>query len=224
MGDPLNRSHGRRKKRVVLWEGEDSMNRSLFVRLGMVACLALLLPSTALCSWQVDANVGAGIPTGTFGDFFKSGLLVGGSVGYVSAPFEFGVDASYLKNDPSDSYQSELDALGAEGDAKFLQYGVHARWMSQQGMLSPYLGAGVGMYNLKDQYQEGGTSVDVEDTQVGVHGNAGLNYWAGRSWGLGLDASYHVAFTDESLFAYDKASFFSIAAGLRFRFTPGTTQ
>jgi hypothetical protein len=51
-----------------------------------------------------------------------------------------------------------------------------------------------------------------------------LNYWAGRSWGLGLDGSYHVAFTDDELFPYDKASFVGVAAGLRFRFSPGTSQ
>ena len=199
------------------------MARSI-VRLGIVALVATLLPSTALCSWLVDANVGAGMPTGEFGDFFKSGLLVGGSVGYEIAPFEIGADMSYLKNDPSDDYQSSLDAVGAEADAKFLQYGVHARWMAQQGTINPYLGVGLAAYNLKDQYQQNGTSVDVDETQVGVHGNAGLNYWMGRSWGLGLDASYHVAFTDDSLYPYDKASFVAVAAGLRFRFSPGATQ
>ena len=193
------------------------------VRLGIVASFAMLLPSTALSSWLVEGNVGAGMPTGSFGNYFKSGLLVGGSVGYVAAPFELGVDVSYLKNDPSSDYQNSLDALGAQADAKFFEYGVHARWMSQQGMINPYFGAGIAAYNLKDRYEEGGTRVDVEDTQIGVHGNAGVNYWVGRSWGLGLDGAYHVAFTDNSLFAYDKASFFALAAGLRFRFS-GASQ
>ena len=199
------------------------MARSI-ARFGIAALVAMLLPSTAFSSWLVEGNVGAGMPTGKFGDFFKSGLLVGGSVGYMVAPFEIGADLSYLKNDPSDDYQSALDEVGAQADAKFMQYGVHARWMAQQGTLNPYFGVGVAAYNLKDRYEENGTHVDVEDTQFGVHGNVGLNYWVGRAWGLGLDGSYHVAFTDDSLFPYDKATFVGVAAGLRFRFSPGTSQ
>ena len=77
------------------------MARSI-ARFGIAALVAMLLPSTAFSSWLVEGNVGAGMPTGKFGDFFKSGLLVGGSVGYMVAPFEIGADLSYLKNDPSD--------------------------------------------------------------------------------------------------------------------------
>ena len=196
----------------------------IIIRLGIAVLIAMLLPSAAFSSWLVEGNVGAGMPTGDFGDFFKSGLLVGGSVGYVSAPFEIGVDVNYLKNDPTDDYQAALDVVGAEADAKFLQYGVHARWMSPQAMLSPYFGVGLAAYNLKDRYEENGVHVDVDETQMGVHGNAGVNYWVGTSWGLGLDAAYHVAFTDEDLYPYDQASFFAIAAGLRFRFAPGASQ
>jgi Outer membrane protein beta-barrel domain len=194
--------------------------------LALVAVLVLaLIPRPGTCSWLIGANAGVGIPTGSFSDYFKSGLLIGGSVGYVSTPFEIGADASWQKNNPSDDYQAALDLASADGEAQFLQYGVHANWMpSTSGSVSPYLGVGLGLYHLKDKYEDPSGTADITDTPIGVHGAAGLNYWVGRTWGLGADVSYHAAFVDEDKFPYDTASYFAIQGGLRFKLTPSSSQ
>jgi opacity protein-like surface antigen len=174
-------------------------------------------------AWLVDANAGAGIPTGDLGDLFGTGLLVGASVGYLSSPFEIGVDVSWLQNDMSGDWEEELSSIGAEDEVQFFQYGVHARWMSpNQSSLSPYLGVGLGGYNIKESYQEPGLTDEPSETVLGVNLRGGVNYWINQALGIGADLSYHVAWLDEDETGFPEefgstAQFIGVALGLRWR-------
>src|SRR5688572_22879086 len=144
------------------------------VLLVLLSAVVLVSPTQGSATWLLEANAGVGMPQGDFGDFWGSGLLVGGSVGYLSAPFEIGADVNFLSNDPSDDYQSALDAIDAENEVSFVQYGVHARWMpTMQGSLSPYLGVGVAAYKIQDEWEEPGFSEEISSTSLGVNVKGG---------------------------------------------------
>lgn len=189
------------------------------VLLVLLFSFVLAAPTTASATWLLEANAGVGMPQGDFGDFWGSGLLIGGSVGYLSAPFEIGADVNFLSNDPSDDYQSDLDVLGAEEEISFVQYGVHARWMPpMQGSLSPYLGVGLAAYNIKDDLEGPGVSEEISTTSLGVNVKGGANFWLGPAFGLGADVTYHAVWPDEEELGHDNASFIGLQAGLRYKF------
>jgi opacity protein-like surface antigen len=189
----------------------------------LLSAVVLASPTPSSATWLLEANAGVGLPQGDFGDFWGSGLLIGGSVGYLSAPFEIGADLNFLSNDPSDDYQALLDGVDAEDEFSFVQYGVHARWMpTMQGSVSPYLGVGLAMYSLKEEYAEPGFSEELSSTDLGVNVKGGANVWLGPSFGLGADVTYHAVWPDEDEIGHDNASFLGIQAGLRYKFgVPG---
>jgi opacity protein-like surface antigen len=196
------------------------------VLLTVLCALALIAPTRSPAEWLLEGNAGVGMPTGDFGDDWGSGLLVGASLGYLSAPFEIGADVSWLQNDPAGEYADFLETIDGEGEFTFVQYGVHARWMSpNQSSLSPYVGVGVAAYSLKDELEDldqPDESDELSSTAMGVNIKAGANYWFNPAWGLGLDVAYHAVWPDEDEMIYDNASFIGIQAGLRYKI--GGTQ
>jgi opacity protein-like surface antigen len=188
------------------------------ILLVFLSAAVLASPTPSSATWLLEANAGVGMPQGDFGDFWGSGLLIGGSVGYLSAPFEIGADVNFLSPDPSDDYQADLDLIDAEDEFSFVQYGVHARWMPpMQGSLSPYLGVGLAAYNLKEDYEEPGFSEELSTTSLGVNLKGGANFWLGPAFGLGADVTYHLVWPDEEELGHDNASFIGLQAGLRYK-------
>jgi opacity protein-like surface antigen len=193
------------------------------VLLAVLCALTLAAPSPGSAEWLLEGNAGVGMPQGDFGDFWGSGLLVGASLGYLSAPFEIGADVSWLSNDPSGDYEEELELIGGEDEFSFMQYGVHARWMSpSQSSLSPYFGVGIAAYNLQEDYEEPGFAEELSTTAMGVNVKAGANYWFNPAWGIGADVAYHAVWPEEEDIGHDNASFLGIQAGLRYKI--GGTQ
>jgi opacity protein-like surface antigen len=185
----------------------------------LLSVLVLASPSSTSATWLLEANAGVGIPQGDFGDFWGSGLLIGGSLGYLSAPFEIGADINFLSSDPSGDYEDELELIDAEDEFSFMQYGVHARWMpTMEGSLSPYLGVGLAAYNLKEDYTEPGFSEELSNTSLGVNFKGGANFWLGPAFGIGADLTYHAVWPDEDEIGHDNASFLGLQAGLRYKF------
>ena len=186
--------------------------------LALVFALILASPGTGYAAWLVEANAGVGLPQGDFGDYWASGLLIGGSVGFLKAPFEIGADLNFLSNDPSDDYQASLPS-DTNDEFSFVQYGIHARWMPpMQGALSPYLGVGVAAYNLKEDYEDPLFSEEYSTTAMGVNFKGGTNYWFGPAFGFGADVTYHAVWPDENDIGHDNASFLGLQAGLRYKF------
>lgn len=188
------------------------------VLLAVLCALTLAAPSPGSAEWLLEGNAGVGMPTGDFGDFWGSGLLVGASLGYLSAPFEIGADVSWLSNDPTGDYADGLESINAEDEFSFIQYGVHARWMSpSQSSLSPYVGVGLAAYSLKEDYEEPGFAEELTNTALGVNVKAGANYWFNPAWAIGADVAYHAVWPDEDEIGHDNASFIGIQAGLRYK-------
>ena len=193
------------------------------ILLAVLCSVTIAMPAPSAAEWLLEGNAGVGMPMGDFGDFWGSGLLVGASLGYLSAPFEIGADVSWLQNDPSGDYADQLELIGADDEFSFMQYGVHARWMSpSQSALSPYFGVGLAAYSLSEDYEEPGFAEELSTTALGVNVKAGANYWFNPAWGLGLDAAYHAVWPEEEDIGHDNASFLGIQAGLRYKL--GGTQ
>lgn len=168
--------------------------------------------------WVFDANAGVGIPTGTFSDAWKSGLMLGGALDYTSAPLAIGFDLSYVKNHPSDDFQNSLDVLGADDDFRFVHYGAHMKWMPEtHAAVSPYLSVGAGAYHVQESYTDPTLSEDITETAFGVNMGGGLDYWVSRSWGLGVSAMYNDAFVSQDKFGTDSAPFVALSAGFRWK-------
>ncbi|HET9253498.1 MAG TPA: outer membrane beta-barrel protein [Candidatus Eisenbacteria bacterium] len=186
----------------------------------LLSAVALASPCPGHATWLLEGNVGVGMPQGDFGDYWDSGLLVGASVGYLSAPFEIGADLNFLSNDPSDSYSEEdLEPFDATAEFSFVQYGVHARWMpATQGSLGPYLGVGLAAYDLKEEVESPlFGSQEFSNTSLGVNFKGGANFWLGPAFGLGADVTYHLVWPDEEEIGHDNASFLGLQAGLRYK-------
>ena len=181
--------------------------------------IVLASPTTSSATWLLEGNVGVGMPQGDFGDFWESGLLYGGSIGYLSAPFEIGADINFLSNDPSDEYSEDLELIDADAEFSVMQYGVHARWMpAMQGSLGPYLGVGLAAYRLKEDIDSPlFESEESSNTSLGVNLKGGANLWLGPTFGIGADVTYHMVWPDEEEIGHDNASFLGLQAGLRLK-------
>jgi hypothetical protein len=196
------------------------MKSKFLFLLVLLSSVVLTTPTPSSATWLLEANAGVGMPQGDFGEFWDSGLLIGGSVGYLSAPFEIGADLNFLSNDPSDSYSEEdLEPFDATAEFSFMQYGVHARWMpAMQGSLGPYLGVGLAAYKLEEEIESPlFPTEELSNTSLGVNLKGGANFWLGPAFGIGADVTYHLVWPDEEEIGHDNASFLGIQAGLRYK-------
>jgi opacity protein-like surface antigen len=207
-------------------------------RLSLVAAVLLLVPTAAFASrgWTVDARAGVGLPTGDFGDAFKSGLLIGVEVSKMMSPqFAIGVDGNYLKNDPSDDYQASVNFFygpGTDAEAKFVHYGVHGKLMlsaSSDSKVTPYVIGGVGLYNAKFEITpSGGPDISDSDTRFGVRGGLGANFMVGNTWGIGVQVDYNDLFFNNRGYqtsgAAVKVDYVGISGGLHFVLSPSSSK
>ena len=184
-----------------------------------LVAISTIAPHARAGSWLVQGNAGLGVPAGDGGDFFKSGPLIGGSVGYMSTSFEVGADFSWLKIDPDAEYRAALAALGATAELRFLQYGIHARFMGPtSGKLSPFIGVGIARYNVNDKYSSPTFEEDGSGSAPGIHGDVGVNCWVSRSWGIGVTGAYHATFLDDDTLPTSvNTSFYTITGGILFK-------
>lgn len=188
--------------------------------LPLVTALLLLVPATpahAGGGWLIDANAGLGIPISDFGDLWKTGPLVGASVGYALTPqLAVGVDGSYMKNNPSKDFAAALALSSADDEFTFVHYGVHGKWIApmSEDRVSPYLVAGLGFYGVKEHYVEPTFSEETTQTAFGLRGGAGFNWMVGTSWGLAFEGDYHHVATDKGKFEHDSAPFLGVTAGI----------
>ena len=189
----------------------------------IVALAAAAFPLTARASWILDADIGRGMPTGSFDDFWSSGFHGGIAASYLLSPrFAVGADGSYTSFGPSDDYQALLDFLdpGAENTFSIWHLGVHGKWMvpfPSEGRLHPYLVVGAGMYDMSDAYESDALSDELGQSAFGFRGGAGVDYWISPKLGLGVDLNYHETFTSEDEIGHDSTPFVTFTAGLRWK-------
>lgn len=147
------------------------MKRMLHAAVALV--LVSLVAASAAQAQTARANFflggGATIPTGDFGDAFKTGWNGVGGVNFMlpGVPFGIRVDGMYSQN--------KVDASGS--DAKIKIFGGNADAVFAFGapgsMVKPYVMAGVGMANVKFDDGAGFTN---DETKFAFNGGAGVNF------------------------------------------------
>ncbi|HLV25630.1 MAG TPA: outer membrane beta-barrel protein [Gemmatimonadales bacterium] len=144
---------------------------------------------------------GIALPMGDFGDFFKSGYAVTGSVGFRPASVPFGIRGEV-------GYQSH-DADGADATWSILSGTANAVFNFGSGAsgVSPYFIAGVGMY--RSTLDMSGFGSDSE-TDFGFNGGVGMDF-ALSGFNTFVEARYHHVLTED-----EATTFIPITFGIRF--------
>lgn len=109
---------------------------------------------------------------------------------YLTNQVALGADATFgsmkAKDDPGP---------GVELKAKTTQFGVHGKWLVPTGgKVTPWLGAGIAMYNRKLEASGGGATFDVSDTKPGANFGVGVDYMMSNMVGLGVNGMYDLTF------------------------------
>jgi outer membrane protein with beta-barrel domain len=182
--------------------------------------VALPLPSLAAEGFIVGVHGGATVPSGSFGDYWDTGYMIGGyGEVLIKQAFAIGVDVNYATDNPSDYY---VEQFPGSDDSEFTYFnvGAHGKWtyLASGSPLRPYLLGGGGMYSVKEKYQDATTSEEFDQTAFGLMGGIGLSWLATTSFRLELEADYHHVFTSESDIGHSSAPFFGVQAGLAYAF------
>jgi opacity protein-like surface antigen len=179
------------------------MKRMLHAAVALV--LVSLVAASAAQAQTGRANFflggGATIPTGDFGDAFKTGWNGVGGVNFMipGVPFGIRVDGMYSQNSLDSSIDGKAKIFGGNADAVFA-FGAPG------SMVKPYIMAGVGMANVK--FDIGGTSDD--ETKFAFNGGAGVNFLM-SSMTVFVEARYFSVNTSGSSINY-----IPLSVGLKF--------
>lgn len=194
------------------------------------AALLLLLASSASAqNVTFGLTAGASIPTGDYGDAYKSGFEGGVMADWWMSPqLAFGLDVAgnfqTAKDDLNAYYTDVSDALGGTSNVTLkgsvIQFTAHAKLkFPMQGASAPYVQAGLGGYNARSKLDGGVFDGHTDSvTKFGFNAGAGFDFFATPAMSLGVAGNFHDitdAFTDSS---GDKrsAQYFQVGAVLTF--------
>lgn len=175
--------------------------------LGVVAGLTLatvIVSSTAEAQQVANTRPvsiglagGISLPMGDFGDAFKSGYIITGSVGFRPSAVPFGIrgEVGYQSHD-LDGPDASLTTLYGTANAVFNFSGGAASG------IAPYFIAGLGIYNFGGDFD--GT------TDFGINAGAGMDF-ALSGFNTFVEARYHHVFTED-----EATTFIPITFGIRF--------
>ena len=197
------------------------MRSSIFLFLFLIAT-----PLTAFAAggFVVGVHGGATVPSGSFGDYWNTGYIVGGYGEYqMKEAWALGLDVNYATNNPADDAGVPSDA---DETFSYINVGGHAKWtyLAQGSPLRPYLLGGGGYYSLKDKYESPGFNEEATQGAFGLMGGIGLSWLATTSLRLELEADYHHVFTSESDIGHSSAPFFGVTGGIAYAFGQSTSQ
>jgi opacity protein-like surface antigen len=208
----------------------------------LIAALALVLvvPVAHAAGWTIGVSGGLSKPTGDFGQDSKIGPAAGIDICmHVNDKFAVGVEGNWTQNKHEDV--GVVVDLGG-GDTYTLNKdnfvnlsgGVHGKFMFPVGesTISPYALLGLGMYKLKEDYEEtyvlGGTTTVYTDEDAGgfsenrFGGKVGLGavYKATEQVGITLQGEINYVTLDEATAGDSSFKFWGIRAGLNFHIMP----
>jgi hypothetical protein len=174
------------------------------VAAGIAVALIGVLASSRVANAQAQFSLGGGvsIPTGTFGDAFKTGFHGLGAVSFVptGSPVGIQIDGSYtqFKTDVSGS-DAKLQLIAGTANVVF-------KFPTAEGSkFRPYLIGGGGVYNAKPK------NPDLDgQTKFGFNAGAGFDIQAGSA-ALFAEGRFHDVFTDGPNLKY-----IPITVGIRF--------
>jgi len=162
---------------------------------------------------------GAGIPSGDFGDYWTTGLILGARGDYMLSPaMSLGLNFAYLKNDPSDMYKEQMETFGIDS-AKFTTIVVSGRfgyWFQTGGQFTPYIVVGLGLYNISEEYTMSSVTEKVSQSAFGGSLGAGANVQVNETIAINLEANYNTTSADEEEIGHKSTPFIDIRGGLTF--------
>lgn len=167
------------------------MKRNVTAVAGLI--LGLMTASTleAQMARPVQFGLGAGItvPSGDAADFFDNGYHFQGMLGFKAPMFPVGLrlDVMYHTMEASEASDVSLNSLAGTLNAMFEMGGM---------MASPYLTAGLGVYNLKVDFPGSDQDFDVDETELGLNGGAGIKFNL-AGFNTFLEARYHHILTED---------------------------
>jgi len=154
---------------------------------------------------------GISFPTGDFGSGYKSGYDISAFVGFhpATSPVGFRAEGMYDRFDFKGNNPLGLHRNVFAGTGNILLGGT-----ATPGSIRPYVIAGVGLYNLKeDATNASGAS---SSTKFGINGGAGLELPLSGITAL-LEARIHYVFANngDTALGYN-ATFIPVVVGVRF--------
>jgi opacity protein-like surface antigen len=161
--------------------------------------------------WAFMADDPNGSYEGSYNYTFDldSGFLVGGAIGtHITPNFRGEMELSFTSHDIDDVDDSDGDSLTGSGEVDMLFILANFWYDFDLGVVSPYLGGGVGVANIDadlDLYDNSGYTWEVDDWVLA--GQLG----AGFMWDINdmftLDFGYRLKATSSVNFAADDASY-----------------
>jgi len=169
--------------------------RKTFV-LAMFALMLTAPASQAMMGggeWMGGGQAGVHIPSGDYGDLFKSGFDGGVFLDYkVSNMFAMGADLDFHSTKGKDTF---VNSVSGATDIKFtaFQYGVHGNaYLMNEGMVRPYIAAGLGAYSDKFKIEGGSFAGEDTKTKFGFHGGLGIKLQpSGSPIGFAVEGNIH---------------------------------
>jgi len=173
-----------------------------FVAAGLLT-VALAAPASAQARGYVGFGGGVSIPTGNFGDAYKTGWLGQVIAGITGPSGMLGgrIDGMYVRHSVDGVADASTQLLGANADLVVSPGSAAAK-------VRPYLLGGVGFFNSKSEVG------DVEGegvTDFSFNLGGGLSLKAGNKMSVFLEARYISVQSDPS-----STGFIPISIGLRF--------
>jgi len=184
--------------------------------------LAAVLLSTSVASatsvW-VGPTAGLGFPLGDFGDAAKTGFFGGlESDHWSNDRFGYGGDLLFNHNAVKD-VPTILGGGNRSGSITPISISAHAKYaFPSSGRYAPFLRGGIGLYHVSTKVDAAGSSPGIDDsaTKFGIHFGGGASMKNMGSAKLGLEAAYHIVFTDNS-----STSFLNLGLLLQFQIAAG---
>lgn len=208
-----------------------------FVLLSIVAAPAVADPANGPAAWGRTIGVGGGVVAGGYFGELKHdwNLGLGGSL-FLQTPlccsFEGRVRASMLWNDgsrrpPYGQDAPDLGALPGERVRSFRRATYEMSLLRRMdcrngnGFAVPYLGAGLGAYERKVEFESGPASENPAEESivlrthsawdVGFHGIGGIRFYRTTGYFVGLEGTLHAIDTPkEWTGAYDISLLFGV--------------
>jgi opacity protein-like surface antigen len=204
-----------------------------------VLALALTAPVAHGAGWTIGVNGGIIKPTGDPVSDFGVGPLAGIDVCiHVNDRFAIGVEGSWTKSKHADVGTTQ-DFGGGDtytlnkDDLVVISGGVHGKFMFPvPGSIAPYALVGVGLYNVKEDFEEtfvtGGVTTVVTDESLDLKAEnrfggkigAGLLFRAAPMVKVGLQAEYNLVTLDQNTYTKSNFKFLGVRGVVTFDIMP----
>jgi opacity protein-like surface antigen len=166
--------------------------KSAILGVALLAFCAGAANATSGSNW-LGINVGAGLPSGNFGDAASTGWNLGVTGTHMlNEQWGVGGDVGYHMWGASDALKASL-APGDKFNWSAIQATGHAMLrMPTSGNVKPYAQVGVGLYNLQGSLSSSSGDVSQSKSKFGYNIGAGADLMASGNMKWGVSGAYHM--------------------------------